>query len=169
MVIHTAIKIVLLNTLIHGCRFYLGQCWYRKIQHLGLTTDFKDTSSEIGNFIKSFFGLPFRDPSEVNECFVDDIISNMPTKSRVEKLCDYILEKYIQSDAPTPSTVWVAFSSSVCRTTNGCEAFHSKFNAIFQTSHPNLFIFVDALKAVQTAQLQRKIKHNSSKRRISSK
>jgi hypothetical protein len=34
-------------------------------------------------------------------------------------------------------------------TTNSCEAFHSKFNALFYSAHPNIFVFIDILKNVQ--------------------
>jgi hypothetical protein len=31
-----------------GCRFYLINSWWRKIQSLGLSKEYKDTNSEIG-------------------------------------------------------------------------------------------------------------------------
>ena len=34
-----------------GCRFHLGQAWYRKIQSLGLAQDYKDKYSEIGKWL----------------------------------------------------------------------------------------------------------------------
>jgi hypothetical protein len=30
-----------------------------------------------------------------------------------------------------------------------CEAFHSKFNALFYSAHTNIFVFIDVLKNVQ--------------------
>jgi hypothetical protein len=30
-----------------------------------------------------------------------------------------------------------------------CEAFHSKFHALFYSVHPNIFVFIDILKNVQ--------------------
>lgn len=35
------------------------------------------------------------------------------------------------------------------RITNSCEAFHSKFNALFYSANPNIFVFIDVLKNVQ--------------------
>ena len=35
-------------------------------------------------------------------------------------------------------------------TTNACESFHSKLNSMFYHSHPNIFIFIDALNEIQT-------------------
>jgi len=36
------------KTLIRGCRFHLGQSWWRKIQELGLASDYIQ-NNEIGN------------------------------------------------------------------------------------------------------------------------
>jgi hypothetical protein len=50
----------------------LGQVWYRKMQNLGLSQDYKDSDSEIGKWLKSF-GLHFLDPTEVEDCFVQKL------------------------------------------------------------------------------------------------
>jgi len=57
---------VLPETDIKGCRFHLGQAWYRKIQVLGLATDYKDRSSDISKWLAQFFDMPFL-PSEEME------------------------------------------------------------------------------------------------------
>jgi hypothetical protein len=49
---------------INGCRFHLGQAWYRKIHFYGLAQDYKDKSNEIGKWLSQFFGLPFLPPDE---------------------------------------------------------------------------------------------------------
>jgi hypothetical protein len=45
------------ETSIQCCRFHLGQSWWRKIQKIGLSTEYKDNGSNIGKWLKSFFGL----------------------------------------------------------------------------------------------------------------
>lgn len=37
--------------IIKGHRFHLGQSWWRKMQSLWLSTDFKDKDSDIGKFL----------------------------------------------------------------------------------------------------------------------
>ena len=64
---------------IKGCRFHLGQAWYRKIQSLGLAQDYKDKSSEIGKWLSPFFGLPFLPPDETEDSFVEEMIPEAPT------------------------------------------------------------------------------------------
>jgi len=73
--INTAITNVWPTIEIKGCRFQLGQSWWRKIQELGLFAEYKDQSSEISTFLKHVFGFPFLSPDEVENAFVFDLIS----------------------------------------------------------------------------------------------
>jgi hypothetical protein len=45
--------------------------------------------------------------------------------------------------------MWTEFRSSLERTTNYCESFHSKFNRNFYSAKPNIFQFIDVLKEIQ--------------------
>jgi len=49
-----------------------------RIQSVGLASEFKDKSSEIGRMLKHLFGLPYLPPSEVLDCFTDDLIAIKP-------------------------------------------------------------------------------------------
>ncbi|GFS00886.1 hypothetical protein ElyMa_002825300 [Elysia marginata] len=46
--VHVAIKAVFQDTQIKACCFHLTQAWYRQIQKVGLTADYKDKDSETG-------------------------------------------------------------------------------------------------------------------------
>jgi hypothetical protein len=63
--IHFAIANVWLTIEINGCRYYLGQRWWRKIQEIGFLAKYKDQSLEINKFLKYIFGLTFLDPNKV--------------------------------------------------------------------------------------------------------
>lgn len=63
--IHKAIQLIWPLATIKGCRFHLGQSWWRKIQSLGLSSDYKNKDSDIGKFLKYVFGLPFLEPEMV--------------------------------------------------------------------------------------------------------
>ena len=56
--IHTAVTKVWSSVNIKGCRFHLGQSWYRRIQKLGLTQTYRSASAE-GSYLRTFFGLSF--------------------------------------------------------------------------------------------------------------
>lgn len=48
-----------------------------------------------------------------------------------------------------PATVWASVPSMEPATTNGAEAFHSDFNAQFNSTHPNIFSSISILLQVQ--------------------
>ena len=59
---------------IYCCRFQLAQSWWRKIQTVGLSSEYKDKSCEIGKWSSQFFGFPFLPAEEIEDCFVEDIL-----------------------------------------------------------------------------------------------
>jgi len=85
LAIHKAIENVWPNTTIIGCRFHLTQSWWRNIQMCGLTSFYKDESSEIGKWIRYTFGLVFLNPDEVSNCFVEDLLSDCPVNDKLTK------------------------------------------------------------------------------------
>lgn len=157
--IHNACSLMWPHTKIVGCRFHLCQSWYRKIQNLGLVTEYKDKNSEIGNFLKLFFGLHFLEPHEVGDFFSEQMYADMPNDPRLMKFCDYIVENYIDEESNFPPSMWACTTDSMYRTTNACESFHSYFNSNFYNSHPSLFNFVNILINFQA---QTYIKINSA-------
>jgi hypothetical protein len=64
----------------------------RKIQKTGLSIEYKDNESNIGKWLKSFFGLAFLVPSDVEDCFGDDIMRALPEDPRCTSFAEYILE-----------------------------------------------------------------------------
>jgi hypothetical protein len=133
-----------------GCRFHLGQAWFRAIQTFRLATKCKDTEDEAGKWMRYLFGLPYLNPEEVGDCFAFDFGALQPTDNRITQLADYLVEHYIDVNAKFPPSIWGELSSSVDHTTNACESFHSRFNASFYVTHPPLFIFLEVLKNFQT-------------------
>ncbi|KAE9543358.1 hypothetical protein AGLY_002158 [Aphis glycines] len=76
-------------------------------------------------------------------------MSLKPINEKLEDFFDYILENYIEKDCLFPPTMWAEYISSIERTTNCCESFHTKFNSCFYSANPNIFQFIDVLKEVQ--------------------
>lgn len=56
--IHSATISVWRDVKIIGCRFHLTQAWWRKIQQLGLSKDYKERT-DIGKWLGYCFGLLF--------------------------------------------------------------------------------------------------------------
>lgn len=68
-----------------GSRFHLGQTMWRKI---GLSKHFKK-KSEIGKFLKLFFGLSFLNPEEVQKCFSEDLMNMKPNNHKLHYFCNF--------------------------------------------------------------------------------
>jgi len=88
-------------------------------------------------------------PAEFSDCFELDFISNLPNDKRVEELCDYLLENYIEADSSFPPPVWSECSASSLGTINACESFHAHLNALFYSASPSTFVPVSALLKIQ--------------------
>jgi len=68
----------------------LGQSWWRKIQQLGLSKEFENNDSEIGQTLKLFFGLSLSSLEEVNDCYTNDLMSLKPINGKLEEFFDFI-------------------------------------------------------------------------------
>ncbi|KAL4107502.1 hypothetical protein QTP88_017839 [Uroleucon formosanum] len=113
MAIHVAVNKVWPSTRLRDCRFHLGQAWFRQIQSLGLVNEYKNKNSEIGKYLKTFFGLSFLNPPDVNDCFTDDLISILSQDYRVERFTDYILENYISKSSKYPKEMLIGHANRV--------------------------------------------------------
>ncbi|KAE9532085.1 hypothetical protein AGLY_010287 [Aphis glycines] len=147
--IHNAINDVWPLTKVRGCRFHLGQSWYRAIQKFGLSSEYVQ-NTEIGQYLTYIFGLPFLDPQSVRDCFSDELAEILPMNEKLTKFNDYLVENYIANDSTFPPEIWAEKSNSIHRTTNSCESFHSKFNSQFYSPHPNIFNFLNILFSIQS-------------------
>ena len=74
----TVISQLLPDSTIKCCRFHLAQAWWRQIQKIGLSSEYKDPESEIGRWLKSMFGIAYLSPDEVEDSFVEDYMSVAP-------------------------------------------------------------------------------------------
>jgi hypothetical protein len=71
------------------------------IQRIGLSSEYKDKSGEIGKWLSKFFGLPFLLP-EVADAFVEDIMADTPDNEKCMEFADYVLNNYIEETARVP-------------------------------------------------------------------
>lgn len=68
--------------------------------------------------MKYIFGLPFLRAEEVEDCFIEDLMSIKPNYQQTQKYTDYILNNYTDSEAVFTPNIWPDFKSSTVRTTN---------------------------------------------------
>ena len=74
------------------------------------------------------------------------IMALQPRDNRIVQCTDYIIETYLTNDAEVLPQIWAESVSSTIHATKNCESFHKKLNSSFNSSHPNIFIFIDILK-----------------------
>jgi hypothetical protein len=98
---HKAASAVFPNAQILACRFHIGQSWWRHIQKIGLSAQYKDTNCDISKWLRRFFALPLLPASEVEDAFAMDIMDDMWTK-----FADYVYENYIDSSGRCNPTIW---------------------------------------------------------------
>ena len=150
MAMHNTVRRIFPDSTIQCCRFHLGQAWWRKIQKLGLSSEFKDKSSEIGIWLTHFFGIPFLAADDVGDCFVTDMMSFIPDDQRCIAFADYVVDYYLTPESVYPPILWASVpSADAKRTTNGPESFHAHYNEQFYSAHPSIFIFLDVLLKIQ--------------------
>lgn len=145
--IHAAVSAVWPTTTLVGCRFHLTQSWYRNIQHHGLVKFYKDKASDVGKWLRWTFGLCLLEPDQVEDAFVDHLMPDLPEEAT--PYADYLVNNYVDASSHFPPALWASTDLSSERTTNGCEAFHSTLRGMFCSPHPNIFVFLDALKGIQ--------------------
>ena len=67
---HNAATAIWSNVAIKGCLFHLRQAWFRKVQTLGLSPDYKNPKSEIGTVeTLLWIGISTRSPGTGLFCF----------------------------------------------------------------------------------------------------
>jgi hypothetical protein len=133
-----------------GCRFHLSQAWWRKIQELGLSQDYK-SDNPTGKWFKYTFGLQYLPAEEVNDCLVLEFSELAPPEynDRLVKYVDYLMKTYVSPNATFPPVIWASASASSARSTNNYESFHAHFNSSFYSCKPSLFIFIEELLGFQ--------------------
>ena len=147
--VHEVVLNVWPDISVKGCHFHLGQSWYRKIVSFGLDAEYKNPDSELGSWLKRFFGLMFVAPRDVHDTFAFDYLDDMPDDQRCMDFADYMLNTYVGAQSTFPPEAWADPDPSTIRTTNACESFHHHFSDCFHHAHPNIFEMMEKLEDVQ--------------------
>ena len=105
---------------------------------------YKSKTAE-GSYLRAFFGHAFLAPDDVEDFFINDLASTEPSIPEIRTFSTYVYNTYMHEGATYPPHIWAKYSADIGRTTNACESFNSKLNEMFYHSHPNIFLFIDAL------------------------
>ncbi|XP_025410787.1 uncharacterized protein LOC112683834 [Sipha flava] len=149
--VHNAVLQIFPYCKITCCNFHLGQNWFRHIQqHKLLSSEYLNNDSEVGKWMKCFFGISYLPPDEVSDGFCDLMsIAPSTTSKNISIFFDYILENYIASDSNFPPTLWACKPTNNPKTTNGAESYYKQFNSQFYTAHLHIHQVIDVIIEIQ--------------------
>ena len=94
--------------------------------------------------------MAFLPAGELEDSFVEDYMSDIPSDNKCEKFADYLTDNYVTTELKFPPHLWAEGPSDYKRTNNGPESFHAHFNEQFYFGHPGIYTFLDVLQKVQT-------------------
>jgi MULE transposase domain/FLYWCH zinc finger domain len=142
------------NADVRGCYFHLTQSVQRKIQELGLKTDY-ESNDELRIAVRYLPALSMVPPEDVVQAF--DILSDsFPDHEKTPELLAYFEHTYIRGrrrpgrgvhygSAIFPINLWNHYDApgaGIARTTNAVEGWHYGLQSLFQCHHPTLWSFM---------------------------
>ena len=145
------------NAQISGCYFHLCQSILRKVNEVGLKSDY-ETDHEIRGFIRCLAALSHVPVDDVVHAF-EVLVQDMPSNENVNDVVTYFELTYIRgrrrpgrgenySAAVFPLPLWNQFESAgegIARTTNSVEGWHHSLQAIFMCQHPTMWTFLSGI------------------------
>ena len=151
----SALKAVFPDIQIIGCRFHLGQTWFRSIQRLKLLNMYKE-KSEQGKWLRRLFGFPYLEKEKVKTYFEAYIID---APIECHELVRYLEKNFIKDSAPFPPNLWAGVCDNIVTTNNSVESWHRHFSETFTSSKPNIYKLIENLELTNSLSL---VKSNST-------
>lgn len=142
---------------ITGCYFHLCQSVIRKVNEIGLKTDY-ETDDTIRGCVRCLPALSHVPAADVLAAF-ELLIETFPPHERLTELVAYFELTYIRgrrrpgrgenyAPAVFPIQLWNQYDTAgqgIARTTNSVEGWHYGIQSLFMCQHPTLWIFLDGL------------------------
>lgn len=161
----SAIRQTLPHAKINGCFFHMKKCLWRKVQDLGLASEYRK-NEDIRLHIQMCAALAFLKPEEVEDGWVE-IHSHAPENTKLSQFFDYFVENWLEN-TQFPLTMWSCHERRH-RTTNSVEGWNNRLNTLIGRPNPRVKEVVACLKnegeRTNTAFIKRQLCVESSKRR----
>ena len=145
-----AARIAFPDAAIKGCYFHLCQSLLRKINSVGLKSDY-ECNVEVKLTLKSLAALAFVPVNDVRDLF-DRLAATFPNEASYNDILTYYFSTYIEGavgrDPSFPIPTWNHYDAALDqsqKTTNCCEGFHNALNSLFHCSHPSMWFLFDGL------------------------
>lgn len=155
--IHKSVLSVFPDCQLLGCRFHIAKAWHRRLnaEMTELRNHFNDGTSEIGNWLRTFFGLAFLPPNEISDAFCELIAEAPDSSDSLMRFPDHILIDYMgedwQSNVLYPTETWAKQpSNSHGGTFNEIQSFYPQLNELFSNGKSTIWDVVEIIKKIQT-------------------
>lgn len=129
-----AVNSVFPNAQFHGCFFHFSQSLWRKVQNLGLSSEY-NTDQEVRDSVRKCAALAFLKPADVEEGWLH--VHGMAEKNeKLSKFLDYFVEQWLDNPL-LPLTAWNC-SGRRHRTNNAVEGWNYRLNSVVGKPHPRI-------------------------------
>lgn len=143
---------------IRGCYFHLSQAVIRKVNDLGLKSDYQ-SNDVIRGFVRCLIALSHVPSDDVLVSY-QTLVADMPNDERINDLVTYFEHTYIRGrrrpgcieqygNAIFPIPCWNHHQTAgdgIARTTNSVEGWHHSLQALFMCHHPTMWTFIAGLR-----------------------
>lgn len=147
-----AVSFIFKNVSVFGCSFHYGQCCWRQLQKVGLSSDYMN-NKDLNELIRMFIDLSFIPVFDVREKFEILKLKALGYKNkRLNDFVEYYFDNFVGSDVCSPRfdlkfiNCHYRILNNIPRTTNGLEGWHRSLNFKCNIPHLNLGKFIEVLK-----------------------
>lgn len=150
---------------VKGCYFHLTQSILRKVQEVGLKTEY-ESNDELRCFVRCLAAISHVPNADVVDAF-EALVETMPNVEHLDEVVTYFEHTYIRGRrcrgrgenyapplfAHDRWNQYDAAGAGVARTNNSCEGWHHAIHSMMQCNHPTMWKFVHGLKLDSALQI----------------
>lgn len=125
-----------------GCNYHFNQCIWRKVQDIGMVTDYTH-DYEVRLNVRMCSALAHLPLDQVDEGWLL-IQENTPNHEKLSKFYDYFVEQWLENSI-IPKDMWNCYGERH-RTNNAVEGWNHRLNKMTNKSHPNIYALIKTLK-----------------------
>lgn len=137
-----ALKCLFPDAKITGCNYHFNQSLWRKVQELGLVTDY-NSSEDIRLHVRMCAALAHLPLDKVEDgwlCIQEDA----PDSEKLHEFFDYVVDQWLDNNTISVN-MWNC-NGNQHRTNNIVEGWNRRLNTVVKKAHPNVYYLINVLK-----------------------
>jgi len=143
-----ALEAVFMESKVTGCNFHFNQSLFRKVQHEGLVSEYRD-NDEVQQHIRMAAALAHLPVDKVTDGWIT-IMEDCPLgNAKLDAWNDYFVNQWMEN-IDLPHSCWNV-SQEEHRTNNTCEGYNNRLNKSISKIHPNVFELVAVLQKEESS------------------